>query len=774
MTEHERGNGGNRIGTDDVAPAAVARRSAHERLSSGLLARWTRACATHPWRVVGVWVGIVAALVVLVGTFGGQLRDEFQIPGSDTQRATDLIEAEFASEQGSVLNLVFAAPVGERLDTPERREAILEALARLQTEEFAPTEEEAGIQSIGDPFANETISEDGRIAFTEAQFDRVVLTPDREAVVAVQETVRETVEPAGITVEYSGEAEFPPIEQGTEEGLGLLAAIVVLLVVFRTAVATAIPIALALVAVACAFFLLFILAGLTDINTVTPILVSMIGLGVGIDYSLFIVTRFRQLLHDGLSPRDAAAEAGASAGRAVIFAGLTVAISVSGLALIGLDFVTKLGIGSALGVLTTVLIANSLLLAVLALLGHRVDRLKVPFLRRGSDSEAARERTLVARWGRFVTRNARVVFVVMLLAGLALASTSGLVRLGAADQGTQPAEQTSRRAYDLLAEGFGPGFNGPIPIVVDIRGDAQAPQRIYDGVQGLEGVAAVAEPNVNEEGTVAIVFVTPDSAPQDRETDELVDRLRGEVVPAATDGGPAVAYVSGLTAAFKDIGDQILRRMPLFLLYIVGVTFIVLAMAFRSIVISATAAVTTILSAFVGFGVLTLVVQEGYLLGLTGLDRTGPIETFVPPIAFAILFGLSMDYMVFLMSRIREEHVHGLNTRDAVEHGIAAIGRVIVAAALIMGTVFAAFVLSADRIPKEFGLLLAVAILTDALAVRMTLVPAFLTLMGEKAWYIPRWLDRLLPNLTIEPPQHREAPAAADAARPVRTPARPS
>ena len=217
-------------------------------------------------------------------------------------------------------------------------------------------------------------------------------------------------------------------------------------------------------------------------------------------------------------------------------------------------------------------------------------------------------------------------------------------------------------------------------------------------------------------------------------------------------GGDAVAYVSGQTAAFKDIADRIMQRLPLFLLYIVGVTFIVLAMAFRSIVVSATAAVTTIMSAFIGFGVLGLVVQEGHLLGLTGLDRTGPIETFVPPIAFAILFGLSMDYMVFIMSRIREEHVHGLETRAAVEHGIAAIGRVVVAAALIMSTVFAAFILSADRMPKEFGLLLAVAILTDALIVRMTLVPAFLTLLGERSWYIPRWLDRLLPDITIEPP----------------------
>ncbi|HWN23384.1 MAG TPA: MMPL family transporter, partial [Gaiellaceae bacterium] len=488
-------------------------------------------------------------------------------------------------------------------------------------------------------------------------------------------------------------------------------------------------------------------------------------------YSLFIVTRFRQLLHEGLSPADAAAEAGASAGRAVLFAGLTVAISVTGLAFFGLDFVTKLGIGSALGVLTTVLIANSLLIAVLRLLGHKVDRLKVPFLPAIDDSEAAREKTLVARWGRFVTKNAKVVFIVVLLGILALASTSALVRLGAADQGTQPEEQTARRAYDLLAEGFGAGFNGPIPIVVDVNDDPEAPQRIFEGVQGMEGVASVAEPQLNDEETVGIVFVTPDSAPQDEATDELVDRLRNDVVPAATEGGDAVAYVSGLTAAFKDIGERIMERLPLFLLYVIGVTFILLAMAFRSVVISLTAGITTIISAFAGFGVLTLVVQEGHLLGLTGLDRTGPIETFVPPIAFAILFGLSMDYMVFLMSRIREEHVHGLNTRLAVEHGIAAIGRVVVAAAVIMGTVFAAFILTADRISKEFGILLAVAILTDALVVRMTLVPAFLTMLGEKSWYIPRWLDRALPNITIEAPHDSESPGRAPADRPAEGPA---
>src|SRR4051812_12586374 len=739
------------------------RRAAHERFATGAWASWVRACATHPWRVVFGWVGIIAVLIVLVGTIGGGLRDNFEIPGSDTQKATDLIESKFASEQGSVLNVVFAAPRGQRLDTPERRAAITAAIARLKSSEFKPRDGKAGLESIGDPFSKQTFADNGRIAYAEAQFNDTIEDKDRDQVVAVEDSVRQSVRSAGVTVEYNGEAEFPPLEQGVSEALGLLAAMIVLLIVFRTFAAMLIPIALAITALLTAFLLLFILAGLTDINTITPILVSMIGLGVGIDYSLFIVTRFRQLLHDGLSPRDAAAEAGASAGRAVLFAGLTVAISVTGLAFIGLDFITKLGIGSALGVLTTVLIANSLLPAALSLLGHRIDRLKVPFLREVDDSQAGREGTLVARWGRFVTANARVVFPVVAVLILALAATSALVRLGAADQGTQPTAQTSRRAYDLLAEGFGPGFNGPIPIVVDVNSDRSAAQKIYDGVKGLPGVASASKPQFNKKKSVAIVFVTPTSAPQDEATGKLVDRLRAEAVPAATRGGDAIAYVSGQTAAFKDIADRIMQRLPLFLLYVIGVTFILLAMAFRSIVISLTAAVTTLLSAFVGFGVLTLIVQEGHLIELTGLDTTGPIETFVPPIAFAILFGLSMDYIVFIMSRIREEHVHGLETRAAVEHGIAAIGRVVVAAALIMGTVFAAFILTPDRISKEFGILLAISILTDALIVRMTLVPAFLTLMEERSWYMPAWLDRLLPNITIEPPHDTERPEPIEA-----------
>ena len=430
---------------------------------------------------------------------------------------------------------------------------------------------------------------------------------------------------------------------------------------------------------------------------------------------------------------------------------------MTGLAFFGLDFVTKLGIGSALGVLTTVLIANSLLIAVLAKLGHKIDRLKVPFLRPLDDSEAAREKTLIARWGRFTTAHAKPVFVILLARrppprGERRRSSGSEPPTRARSRASRRpvAPTTSSRRASGRASTARSRSSSTSTATTRLHGGSTTASR------DLQGVASVGEPQFNDAKTVAIVFVTPDSAPQDEATADLVHTLRDDVVPAAVDGSEAVAYVSGLNAAFVDIADRIYERLPLFLLYIIGVTFIVLAMAFRSIVVSLTAAVTTLLSAFVGFGVLTLVIQEGYLLELTGLDRTGPIETFVPPIAFAILFGLSMDYMVFLMSRIREEHVHGLKTREAVEHGIAAIGRVVVAAAIIMGTVFAAFILTPERVSKEFGLLLAVAILTDALVVRMTLVPAFFTLLGEKTWYIPRWLDRILPNITIEPPHDGE------------------
>jgi RND superfamily putative drug exporter len=583
----------------------------------------------------------------------------------------------------------------------------------------------------------------------------------RSGVVSAEDQLRSIGAASGMQVEFTGEAESAPPTQGSSDIIGLVAAFVILMVLFRALVPTMIPLLFAITAVLGAFLILFLAARLTHFNTITEILVPMIGLGVGIDYTLFIVTRFRQFLHDGLSPQDAAAAAGATAGRAVIFAGVTVAISITGLALIGLDFITKLGIGSALGVLTAVLLANSLLPAVLSLLGGKIDRGRLG-LRPVDESREGQARTPVAAWGRFVSRNAKIVLPVVLVVLLLLASPILAVRLGLADSGTAPKDQTTRKAYDLLSSGFGPGFTEPIPVVIDMQSDHAAATKLETALKAVPGLAQVDKPIYNKKktalATVAIVNSYGKYKPQDSKTDDLVSLLRHTVIPRTLAGSTAHAYVSGSNAAFTDIGHRIFSHAPWFLLYIIGITFLVLAMAFRSAVIAVKAALTTLLSALVGFGVLTLVVQQGHGMGFLGLDRTGPIESFVPPIAFAILFGLSMDYEVFLMSRIREERVHGDNTIDAVKDGVAAVGRVIVAAALIMSSVFFSFLLSPDRVSKEFGLVLGVAILTDALLMRLTLVPALLTVLRGKSWWIPGWLEKILPNITIESPGAR-APA---------------
>ena len=743
---------------------AEERRIAH----SGGLARWARHCAYHPWRVVFTWLAAVVALIVLNVAFHGTLVNEFKVPGTDFQKATDLIDAKFGAQKGAPLRVVIAAPKGETLTTPQRQAAVQQMVQQATAGVKKLDENQKDVGTIADPLANGStqLSESGRVAYFDAQFDRTGFELPRADIVDLENQLKATGEKAGLEVAFTGEAESPPPEDQLSIILGLVAGFIILLVLFRALVPTAIPLLFAIAAVMTAFLLLYLAARFTNFNTIVTLLVPMIGLGVGIDYTLFIVTRFRQMLHDGLDPAEAAAAAGATAGRAVIFAGTTVAISVTGLALIGIDFITKLGIGSALGVLTAVLLANSLLPAVLAKLGHRIDSGRLG-MKPADESLEGRRKTPVARWGRFVVRNAKIVFPVMLVILLLLASPVLKVRLGLADAGTAPKGQTIRTAYDLLSGpgGFGPGFTSPIPVVVDLQNDPQAADQIQQAMQNVPGIAQVEKPIYNaqspDQATVAIINAYSKYSPQDAKTDDIVSTLRGDTIPQTLQGSNAKAYVSGQNAAFTDIGNKIIDNSPWFLLYVVGVTFVVLAMAFRSVVIALKAALTTLLSALVGFGMLVLIVQLGHGMGFVGLDRTGPIESFVPPITFAILFGLATDYEVFLMSRVREEHLHQAtpDTAEALREGVAGVGRVIVAASLIMSTVFFAFLLNPDRVSKEFALLLGIAILTDALLIRLTLVPALLTLLGERSWYMPRWLDKILPNITIEPPAEREAVA---------------
>jgi RND superfamily putative drug exporter len=729
---------------------------------TGALASFARKCAYNPWKTIGFWLLGTIVLIVLTGAFHGKLVDSFKLPGSDTQRATDLLNSKFPSQSGSSLTFVFQATKGHTITAGPEKAAI------QKIEKLAKGAQYATRQTS--PFDKGNLSKTKRVGYFDQSFSKQSYDLSWTKTKALMDDSQAIATKAGLNLQFTGEAASGNPSSGNSEVFGLLAALIVLLVLFRAFVPTLVPLLFAIIAVASAFALLYLAAAVVNINSITPIIASMIGLGVGIDYSLFIVTRYRQLLHDGLSPADAAAGSASTAGRAVIFAGVTVAISILGLFVIGIPFIFVLGIGGALGVLTSVLLANTLLPAVLSKLGYKIDSwgLKLPST---DDSEAGQQKTLVARWGRFVTSHAKVVFIVALAITLVMAAPALKVRLGSADDGTAPKSQTVRQAYDILSDkvdGFGPGFTSPITTVVE--GSPAQATKVYNALEGITGskgdLVFVSKPFFNPSKTVSVINSYSKFAPQDSKTDDLVSTLRHDIVPKTG----VTAFVTGQNAAFHDIGSKILSRLPWFLLFVIGVTMLLLAMAFRSLVIAAKAALTTLLSAFVGFGVLVFVIQLGHGMGIFGLDRTGPIEAFVPPIAFAILFGLSMDYEVFIMSRVREEHVGGKPTRLAVTDGIAGVGRVIVGACLIMSSVFFSFTIGDERVTKEFGLLLGIAILTDALLVRLTMVPALLTMLGERSWAIPRWLDRALPNLTIEPPTTAVDSAASPGPRPAPEP----
>ncbi|GAB3764379.1 MMPL family transporter [Nocardioides ginsengisegetis] len=706
-----------------------------------------RAGATHPVRTIVIWATALLAIVMASSTFGGALVNEFVIPGSETQQAVDLLQEKFPERAGDAAQIVFHSEQGHLGDDAARADVKAARAAAADV---------PGVISVGDPYAGKGggISEDGTIGFADVQFDKPSAEIDDADVQQLEDDVRAATDGTDLQIEFGGSVmDSVQPESHTSEILGMAAAMLVLLVVLGSAMAMAIPITTALVSVGLGMTLLTLAAGFTDFNEVTPTLAVMIGLGVGIDYALFIVTRFRQALADGHTSRDAAIIATSTAGRAVIFAGATVAVSISGLAVVGIPFVAKLGIGAAMTVVGAVLTAITLLPAVLALVGHRIDWGRLPARRRRTPNP---DRGPFARWAGLVTRHPKSMATAALAIVCLLAIPATDQRLGTADAGTNPSDTTTRKAYDLLAEGFGPGINGPLFVAVDQTGDPHATEELAAAIAQDPGVAAVAEPLVNEAGDTAQLPVILTTSPQSEETAATLHRLRDDVIPAALEGSPAHAYVGGATASYEDIASKIDSRMPLFLLYIVGITFLILSMAFRSVVVAAKAALTTMLSAFAAFGALTAVFEWGWFGNAIGLDVTGPTESFIPMVVLSILFGLSMDYEVFLVSRIREEYVRTGDARGAVRTGVAAIGKVIVAAGIIMGVVFWAFVLGDDRTVKAFGVGLGVAILVDALVVRMVLVPALMHLLGRRAWYIPRWLDRVLPPLTIEASEHPE------------------
>ncbi len=708
--------------------------------------------------VLAVWLFLLVLVGALVGTVGTGYNDEFSLPDTESARAFDLLQEVAPDASGDQVTAVVAVEEGSVLDAParERFTAALDAVAALDTV--------ATVQSPYAPGGEVQVSQDGRIGFATVVLDGVLPNDiDYEQAQEVVETLTSfSDEGAGVQVEVTGSAAAGVPEQGAAELIGLAAAAVVLFLVFGSLVAMSLPLITAVLSIAVSVGAVGLLANAFTVATFAPTLAVLLGLGVGVDYALFIVTRHRQGLLEGRTPEEAAVAALDTSGRAVLFAGLVVCIALLGLFALGLSFLYGVALAASLSVATTVVASLTLLPALLGFFGRKV----LPKKLRGEVPTAALQEES-AGWRRYTAaleRRPRLFAAVALAVMVALALPLGAIRLGLADQGSDAEESTTRQGYDLLAEGFGPGFNGPLLLVTDLgdSADTAATERLVAAVSADPDVATVtptayvggAEPGVPAPGGAGITTVYPASAPQDEATSDLVERLRTETVPQAVEGSGQDVYVGGATAIFEDFNDAIAAKLPLFVGVVVLLSFLLLMTVFRSVVVASLAAVANLLSAGAAFGVVVAVFQWGWGAELIGVDRTGPILSFLPVLLFAILFGLSMDYEVFLLSRVHEEWVHRGDNREAVRHGLAATGRTITAAAAIMVMLFLAFVLGPDLIIKLFGLGLAVAVLLDALVVRMVIIPAVMFVLGERNWYLPKWLDRVLPRLDVEGSSH--------------------
>ncbi|MCP4086637.1 MAG: MMPL family transporter, partial [Actinomycetia bacterium] len=553
----------------------------------------------------------------------------------------------------------------------------------------------------------------------------------------------------GLVVEYGGELSqaFQAPETGVGEVLGLVAAVIILLVAFGSFIAMGLPIGMAVFGLALGITSMSLVTKLVDIPSWAPQMGSMIGLGVGIDYALFLVTRHREHLGQGMTVEESAGRATATAGQAVIFAGGTVVIAILGLAIAGIPFVTAAGISTSIIVLIMVVGSVTLLPAFLGFAGHHIDKVGLPGRpHQVSSTVGARWE----RWGRHVSAHAWPYAIGTTILLLVLTSPVLALRLGFPDEGTQPESTTARRAYDMVAEGFGPGLNGPLLVAVDTHGDEAALGPLAEALLADDGIVGVSPPEIVSGTEVATIRAFPTTAPQDDATTATLDRVRDTIIPSALADSPAEAWVGGQTASFVDISRRIGQRLVWFILAVIGLSFLLLTLVFRSVLVPLKAAILNLLSIGAAYGVLVAVFQWGWAKDLIGLETTVPIVSFIPMFMFAILFGLSMDYEVFLLSRVREEYLVSGDNDASVIHGIASTARVITSAALIMISVFLGFVLGDDPIIKMMGLGLATAIFVDASIVRIVLVPASMKLMGDANWWMPAWLDRLLPTLDIE------------------------
>ncbi|MFF5790038.1 MMPL family transporter [Streptomyces sp. NPDC012693] len=716
------------------------------------IARW---CVTHRLVAVLLWLVALVGVGTAAAFAGSAYSNDYEVPGTESGRATALLDRGFDGLGGDSDTIVWHTDRGSvRADAVEQRvTAMLDKVAELP-----------GIAAVTSPYGDDRsrISEDGHTAYATVTFHEQADDIPQAQVRALVDTAESAEnEATGLSVELGGSAVALTEAPGGHiaEVVGVAVAAVVLFLAFGSLAASALPIATALVSVGIAYSGIVLLGHLMTVADFAPMLGMLVGLGVGIDYALFIVTRHRRGLKRGLSVAEAAETAVATTGRAVVFAGATVCIALLGMLILRLSFLNGVAIAASLTVVLTVAASVTLLPALLSLIGVRAlsRRERRALAEHGPQPELPTG--FAARWSAFVERHPKLLGLVAVLVMGVLALPTFSLHLGTSDQGNNPATATTRKAYDLIADGFGPGVNGPLTLVAGLDGadDRVALDQLPAALSATRGVASVSPVTYNSSGDTAVLTVVPDSSPQSKATSELVDRLRADVLPKAEAGTSLDVHVGGLTASYDDFAEVIIGKLPLFVGVVIALGCLLLLLAFRSIGIPLKAAAMNVAAVAAAFGVVVAIFQWGWGSELIGLGSAGPIEPFLPVIMVSVLFGLSMDYQVFLVSRMYEEWLETGDNRRAVRVGLAETSRVINSAAVIMISVFLAFVLSGDRVIAMFGIALAAAVALDAFVLRTLLVPALMHLLGGANWWLPRWLDRRLPRISIEPPESREA-----------------
>ncbi|MCL6296950.1 MMPL family transporter [Streptomyces kronopolitis] len=721
-----------------------------------------------------IWVALLAVAGVGAATAAAPAADSFSVPGTEAQRAFDLLDQRFpgANADGATARVVFRAPRGETMKDPANKAAVEHTVRALKSGSDQ-------VDQVADPYLAKTVSKDGRTAYAQVTYKVTGFELTDHSKDALKDAAKDG-RTSGLTVEVGGNALQAIPETGATEVIGIGVSAVVLVLTFGALIAAGLPLLTALIGVGIGVSTITALSSALDLSKTTSTLAMMIGLAVGIDYALFIVSRYRAELTEGREREEAAGRAVGTAGSAVVFAGLTVVIALVGLAVVNIPMLTKMGLAAAGTVVIAVLIALTLIPALLGFAGKRVLPRKKRTAKEagGPDAEGAAGRpNMGTRWARFVLRRPVLVLVAVVLGLGAVAVPAASLELGLPDDGSQPTHTTQRKAYDLVSDGFGAGFNGPLMLVVDARdvhkgqSAKSAAAQVASKVKALDDVAVLTPPAFNKAGDTARLTLVPKSKPSSVATEDLVHDIRSRTADIAADTG-ARTLVTGTTAMNVDVSQKLNDALVPYLALVVGLAFLLLMVVFRSVLVPLKAALGFLLSVVAALGAVVAVFQWGWLADLFGVEQTGPIMSMMPIFLVGVVFGLAMDYEVFLVTRMREAFVHGERPGEAVVTGFRHGARVVTAAAVIMISVFAGFIGSSDSMIKMIGFGLAVAVFFDAFLVRMALVPAVLALLGRAAWWLPRWLGRILPNVDVEGEGLREPSAGEADAHEARTPER--